>query len=818
MHPSTDRRPATAAHPSPSFRVPKEPLVPLLLAVVIAVAAGLVALVLLPLFGTLGLGADALNARIHSAAEGISIRIPHFPERSTIYARDGTVLATIFLDENRDVVRLEHVSEIARQAVLAIEDDGFYEHGGVNVPSMLRAVIANLVAGDITQGGSTITQQLVKNAVTEDTEQTFARKFREAAIAIRMENRYSKDEILELYLNDVYFGNGVYGIGTAARYYYDEPASELKLSQAALLAGLIQAPADYDPVVHPKAALRRRDEVLDRMEALRWITPHQADAARARPVALATEAGRTTQKVQPFFVYYLRNLILDDKSGVFDAFGKTRQQRVRTLYQGGLKIYTTLDPDWQRYAQEAVDASPSISRDRGPDVSLVSVDAQTGAIRAMLSGKNYRRDQLDLAWRGARQAGSAFKPFTLVAALREKVPPGKVYSSRSPFCSPAWQSADHCVSNAEGGDRGYIDLWTATQDSVNVVFAQLALDVGASAIVDAAHAMGIRAPLDAVPSITLGTEEVSTLDMASAYSTLANDGTHCEPYAITRVLLPGGQALYRHKTTCDPAIDPAIAHQVTAMLQRVVCCGTGSAAGLTRPVAGKTGTAQDYTNVYFAGYTPQVATAVWVGFPEGQVPMDSYYGHSVFGGTLAAPIWHSFMARATAGMPVRYFPPPPPPRRGTIPDVIGMRSMDAQMAIERARFTPIVQKIDSSEPVNTVLQQTPGGGTSAPLGGAVRLFVSDGKGEPVIVPSVVGLRERTAAAALEDVGLVARIRYVEVADAKRDGVVLAQTPIGNKSVDAGSTVVLEVGRRSTGAPAMSTRWSRRAENGPAESA
>jgi penicillin-binding protein 1A len=796
MQPPTDHRSATAAHPSRSFHVPMDPLVPLLLAAVIAVGAGLVAIVLLPVFGTLGMSANALNARIHAAGEGISIRMPQFPERSTIYAKDGTALATLYLDENREIVRLDHVSEVARDAVLAIEDDGFYEHGGVNVPSMLRAMLANAVAGDITQGGSTITQQLVKNAVIEDTQQTFARKFREAAIAIRMENRYSKDQILELYLNDVYFGNGVYGIGTAARAYFDEPASKLNLSQAALLAGLIQAPADYDPVAHPKAALRRRDIVLDRMRALGWITTNQADAARSRSLGLAPKAGGITQKIQPFFVYYLRDLILDDPGGRFDAFGATREQRIRTLYQGGLKIYTTLDPNWQRYAQEAVDASPAISHDRGPDVSLVSLDPTTGAIRAMLSGKDYRRDQLDLAWRGARQVGSAFKPFTLVAALEEGIPPGKVYSSESPYCSPAWTSADHCVSNAEGGDHGYVDLWTATQDSVNVVFAQLALDVGPSAIVDAAHSMGIAAPLDAVPSITLGTEEVSTLDMASAYSTLANDGEHCAPYAISRVLLPGGQALYRHKASCGQAIDPAIAHQVTAMLQRVVCCGTGTAAGLGRPVAGKTGTAQDYTNVYFAGYTPQIATAVWVGFPQGQIPMDSYYGHSVFGGTVAAPIWRAFMAKATAGMPVEYFPAPPPPPRGTIPDVVGMRSLDARKAIEHAHFTPIVQKIDSLEPMNSVLQQSPDGGAHAALGGGVRILVSNGRGDPVVVPRVVGLPEADAVATIEDAGLAAKIRYLDVADKEQDGVVLTQTPIGDKTVDAGGTVTLEIGRRS----------------------
>ena len=764
---------------------------------VIGMAGALVAVVLLPLFGAIGVSVNAISDRIEAAGKGISIRIPHFPERSTIYASDGSVLATIYLDENRDIVRLEQVPEIARQAVLAIEDDAFYEHGGVNVPSVFRAMIANAAAGRITQGGSTITQQLVKNAIIEDTEQTFARKFREAAIAIRMERRYTKDEILELYLNDVYFGNGVYGIGTAARYYFGERAAALTLPQAALLAGLIRSPALYDPVVDPDAAVARRNEVLNRMETLGWISPEQAQTARAKPLRLVRDAGRSTQKVQPFFVYYIRNLILDDAHHEFDVFGRTRDQRIHTLYQGGLRIYTTLDPDWQRYAQAAVDASPSISRTRGPDVSLVSVDPRTGAIRAMLSGKDYRRDELDLAWHGARQVGSAFKPFTLVAAFEQKVPPGKVYSSKSPFCSPSWTSADHCVSNAEGGDRGYIDLTTATQDSVNVVFAQLALDIGPASIARAAHAMGIAAPLDPIPSITLGTEEVSTLDMASAYSTLANDGRHCRPFAIARVLVPGGESLYRHRPSCEQVIEPAIARQVTSMLTRVVCCGTGTAAAIGRPIAGKTGTTQDYTNVYFAGYTPQVATAVWVGFPQGQIGMDSYYGHSVYGGTLAAPIWHTFMARATAGMPVQYFPAPPRPRRGRIPDVVGMSSGDAQAAIEKAHFTPLVHKIDSFAPVNSVLGQTPRGGTTAPLGGLVRLTVSNGRGEPVVVPRVVGLTKVKAVAALEARGLVARIRFVEVTDEKNAGIVLSQSPHGNTKVDGGSAVVISVGRTAT---------------------
>ncbi len=787
------RRPARDA-PRPVLA----PLVPVLLVLAMLVMAGLVAAVLLPLVGAAGLGVNAFRERLDAAGLG-KVRIPRFPERSVIYARDGSVLATVFLDENRRIVRLEEVSKVARDAVIAIEDHGFYEHGALNFTSLIRAALANLAAGEITQGGSTITQQLVKNAIIGDTSQTFARKFQEAALAIRVERRYTKDEILEMYLNDVYFGNGAYGIGTAAETYFRKPARKLTLAEGALLAALIRAPGAYDPITNPEAALARRNLVIDRMVQYGFVSAAKGERAKARPLGLAPDAGPPEQRVEPFFVTYIRSQILDDPAGEFEALGATRKQRVHTLYQGGLRIYTTLDPDWQRYAQQAV--LTKLDPRRGPDASLVSVDAKTGAIRAMLSGKAYERDQLDLVWQGRRQVGSAFKPFTLVAAFEQGFPPGKVYSSASPNCKiPGWISQTGCVSNAEGSSAGsFVDLWRATEDSINVVFAQLAVDVGPEHIVDVAHRMGVTAPLDPVPSITLGVEEVSTLDMASAYATLANDGIHCEPFAVARILEPkeggGYRPIYRHEPDCQQVIEPDIAHLVTAMLQRVVCCGTGTVAddGMGRPVAGKTGTAQDYTNVYFAGYTPQVATAVWVGFPSGQIPMNTYYGTSVFGGTLAAPIWNAFMVRATAGMPVERFEPPPRPPTGKVPDVVGLRSQAAQQVLVEADFTPVVEKVDSIEPVNTVLAQTPAAGTTLPLGSAVTLQVSNGKGEPVTVPRVVGMGKVRAVQTLEAAGLVAAVVFVEVDDPDLVGRVVAQVPIGNKVVSAGSTVTISVG-------------------------
>lgn len=770
-----------------------EPQTPLVLVGVLGLGAVLFALVLLPFFAGAGMGVNAFRDRLGEAGVG-RVNIPRFPERSVIYAADGSILATVFLDENRRIVKLDNVAPVARNAVIAIEDARFYEHGALDFTSLLRAAITNLASGEIEQGGSTLTQQLVKNVLIDSPAQTFARKFQEASLAIRLERKYSKDEILELYVNEVYFGNGAFGIGTASETYFRKPPGQLKLAEAALLAGLIRAPGLYDPVTNEEAALERRNLVLDRMAEVGLADPGRVERAKARPIVLARNVGPPEQKVEPFFVYYIRSLILDNADGEFDAFGERRRQRVHTLYQGGLRIYTTLDPAWQEYAQATVDASPHLDPKEGPDASLVSVETSTGAIKAVLSGMDYERDQIDLVWHGTRQTGSAFKPFTLAAAFREGFPAGKVYSSHSPNCDlEGWISESGCVSNAEGaGDAGYMDLWTATQNSVNVVFAQLALDVGPERIAETAQLMGITSALDPVPSITLGVEEVSTIDMASAFGTLANDGVHCEPYAVARVNQPkeggGFELLYKHRRQCEQAIDVEIAHLITAMLQRVVTGGTGTAANIGRPVAGKTGTAQDYTNVYFAGYTPQVATAVWVGYPSGQIPMDGY-----FGGTVAAPIWQDFMLEAMRDYPVEGFEAPPPPERGRVPDVVGLRSEEAQSVLVEANFTPIVEKVPSFEIVNTVLTQTPGGGVSAVLGSAVTIKVSNGKGDPVVVPRVVGLSESHAVRELEKEGLVAEIEYVAVDDPGLDGIVVAQAPIGNKLADLGSTVTLQVG-------------------------
>ena len=596
----------------------------------------------------------------------------------------------------------------------------------------------------------------MKNAITGDTSQTFQRKFQELALAIKVEQRYTKDQILSLYLNDVYFANGVYGLGTAADFYFHIPASRLKLTQSAMLAGLIRSPNYYDPLVHPVKARIRRNVVLDRLADLGWVPQERIDKAKASPLGLAPDIGRLGLRQPPFLVRYLTQRIVANEDGEYDAFGKTENARRRRLYEGGLRITTTLDPDWQAAAQQVANepyresvANPDY--EQTPDTAIVSVDNATGAIRTMLSGRNYLQDQVNLA-DARRQPGSSFKPFTLVAAFREGIPPGSVFSTKSPLFLPEWSGNDcSCVSNAEGaGDAGYESLWGATKDSINVVFAQLILEVGPENVVKAAHDMGIESELPAVPSLTLGTADVTPIEMASAYQTLANDGKHCEAYAVAKVVDADG-VLYRHKPSCKQVVSPEIAHLVTAMMQGVVSGGTGTAAALgTWPVAGKTGTTQDYTNAWFVGFTRQVSTAVWVGLPgHAGSALELLRRVRVRRHARRADLARLHVARdgRDAG---RELPGPPAPAYGSVPDVVGLKSVSAQNKLAAANFTPLVETVDSAEPKGIVLAQTPGGGASAELGSLVTIQVSSGVPAKVKIPDVTGMSRADAQGSARD--------------------------------------------------------------------
>jgi membrane peptidoglycan carboxypeptidase len=774
--------------------------VPVVLATSILTAA-----ILAPPFAAAGFGVREIQSRLDALGSDFT-RIPRFPERSTIYAADGSVLTRVYLD-NREIVPLSAISPIAQRAVLAIEDSDFFQHGALDWSSLIRAIIQNARAGEVVQGGSTITQQLVGSTLGLDRfDQSVEGKFQELALAIRVEQHYSKSKIFELYLNQVYMGNGVYGFGTASQFYFRKPAKDLTLLQGATLAGMVRAPEYYDPLDRPKKMLLRRNDVINRMMGLGWLTEERGERVKAKPLGLPDNAGKTLRSHPPFFVRYLTEQILDNESGEFDdALGRTEKARRRALYEGGLDIHTTFDPEWQDMAQVAAQQPLRVPiypppGSAAPDVSIVTIDNRTGAVKVILSGRNYRRDELDLATT-PHQPGSAFKPFVLAGAFKQGIPPTQTYSSSSPWCSPIWDDEDHCVQNAEGGGVGIVDLWRATEDSINVVFAQLIFDVGPSVVADIAERMIGMDPrtegLLPVPALATGSVGISPVDMAAGYQTIANDGKHCQPYTVESIERDG-KKLLEHKRTCDPVLKAGDAHLITALLKAVPISGTAASAFSAggwgdRPVAGKTGTAQENTNVWFGGYTRQFTTVVWVGSPGNPYSM----GH-VFGGTVAAPIWVDLMLKIMQGFPAQGFPAPPTPPEAPVPSVIGMGKKEARRTLSEAGFRVTAETGDSLTPKGQVFSQSPGGGAIVPLGTEVTISISTGVPPQVVVPRVVTMKVADAKALLQSLGLNVTVIKKETDDEKQIGIVLNQDPDGHTTVIEGSTVTIVVGVKAKG--------------------
>jgi membrane peptidoglycan carboxypeptidase len=665
----------------------------------------------------------------------------------------------------------------------------------------------------------------VKNTETGN-QTTFARKFQEAQDAIRLERTYTKDKILELYLNQVYLGHGTYGIASAAEYYFNKQPVDLSLAQSALLAGMIQAPETWDPVGNKDATMGRRNQVLQRMLTLGWISQSEYDAAASTSIKLSKK-GRVAADQEPYFVRYVKDQILhpDKGSPLVKLFGSTYEERRQALFQGGLKIYTTMKPDLQAAAAEAVQShlpnqGPEPPAD--PEAAVVSIDPKTGAIRAMYGGTDFSSSQFNLATQAHRTAGSSFKAFTLAAAFEQGIPVGKVYDATPPIEIPFDDCPDAAgpwsPANAEPSEGGQMNLYQATAASVNIVFAQLIADVGPEHVADVARRMmGVPEKMSPeqqtrlgvanilpVCAITLGAVEVSPLAMTSGYSTLANDGVHCVPFSISKIVDANGKTIFKSKPKCEQVIDPGIAAQVTDMLRGVISHGTGTAANLDgRPVAGKTGTGQNYQDAWFLGYVPQVVTGVWVGYSKEEIPMRELpvLGYrNAFGGSIAAPIWHDYMLTAIAGLPFEDFPKPPPEKNGTVPDVVGMVQDDAKKTLVDANFTAIAQETDSSEPAGTVVSQSPGGGSVVPLGSAVTIMVSNGKTPKATVPNVIGSPVDQAVATLKAAGFKVTVSYQTVNQQNQDGNVLNQSPPGGTERDEGTTVTIVVGKLEQPSP------------------
>ncbi|MGZ8570817.1 MAG: transglycosylase domain-containing protein [Actinomycetota bacterium] len=779
-----------------------KPVAVVLLVTVVVATAGLTAIVMAPPFIGAGMGVKELERRLNAVGADFT-RIPQFPQRSTIYANDGTtILARIYLD-NREIVRLEDVSGPARKAVLAIEDSAFYDHGALNLASIFRAMVENVKAGTVTQGGSTITQQLVKQTLGLDpNDLSFERKFQEAALAIQVERRYSKDRILEMYLNYVFYGNNVYGIGTAAEFYFHKPASELTLREGALLAGLIRAPAYYDPLERPRKAKLRRDDVLNRMMALgpSWLSEERGQRIKQLPLGLPENVGKSTLPTPPFLVNYVREQIVGDPNGWYTVLGETPKERRRSLSRGGLDIITTLDPALLDAAERAADlpwARTPLYPNHDPpaDVGLVSLDVESGAILTMLSGKDYENDKVDTVTT-AHQPGSSFKPYVLAAAFESGIAPSATYSGVQGVIDDERCETDGVpwtVINAEGSSRGNMNLYDATAASVNAVFARLILDAGLERTVDVAQRMGVKSPLVPVCSLATGSVGISPLDQASGYQTLANSGLHCEPYAVSEIYR-GEQILFRQRPDCERAISSANADLITTMLEGVVDHGTAASVFSSGwgpwPIAGKTGTADANTNVWFVGYSRQVVTAVWVGSQGEPYPLSEFFGSDVFGSTVAAPIWKAFMLEVLEGASAVDFHEA---ELVSVPYLIGLTESEARAALRAVGLRARSGIVDSYRTAGTVAEQDPGAGAQTVTGATVTISISNGVASEVTVPVLEGLTVQEATARLGALHLFVAVTEKNVRDEALHGIVLSAEPAAGSVILEGSTVTLVVG-------------------------
>ena len=567
-----------------------------------------------------------------------SLKPVHKGRSSAIYASDGSLIGFIRASTVRQPVPSRALPQDLKDATVAIEDRNYFNHGAIDPAGIARAAWKNLLAGGKpVQGASTITQQLVRNLYIPDPEETIERKLIEAHLAFDEEAEHSKQWILTAYLNTAPYGTveGETAVGAeaAAQTYYGKPAKELSLTEAAMIAGLPQAPSEYNPFLDPNAALARRNDVLEAMEEQGYIS--EAEYGEAIKRGLGLNPGDKYTVIRDPFLFDLVEQELIDKYGL------------NTVRYGGLKAYTTIDPQLQERAQEAVESCSVCYPEGGPAAGLASVDPSTGAIVALASTEGYASEsQFNYAWQAHRQPGSSFKTFVLTTAIKQGVDPSSTYyDGTSPKTLSLPGGGVWTVNNAEPGG-GTTSLEAATWESVNVVFAQLDLDVGPENVTHTAHQMGIEAPLESVPAEAIGglAVGVTPLEMADAYATLANGGIHHDPTAIARVEFPNGKVDEPDPDSGDRVLTEGEAYEVTRLLEGVITQGTG--AGYTymgcSAAAGKTGTSEDLSDAWFAGYTPLYSTAVWVGHPQSREATG-------FGGPTAGPIWRSFMESAVAG-------------------------------------------------------------------------------------------------------------------------------------------------------------------------
>ena len=744
-----------------------------------------------------------------------------------IYASDGkTVLAVLRGSENRILVRSDEIAPIVKQAIVAVEDRRFWEHRGIDIQGMARALWADIQHKKVVQGGSTITQQFIKNQYTRD-EQTVSRKLKEAALAWQLEQRWSKDRILTSYLNTIYFGNGAYGIEMASRVYFGKHADELTLEEAALLAGIPANPGAYDPTSNRRAAKARRETVLRLMLEQGVIGPKDFDRATEARLPARKDIGLPGSRGRAgHFAEYVKQQLIP-----YYGSGK--------VFGGGLRIYTSIDLELQRLAGEAIDTW--LKGPKGPAAALVAVDPRDGRVLAMVGGENFSKSQFNLAVQGQRQTGSAFKPFVLAAALEQGIAPQTVFESEPTVINlgdKLWS-----VENYEGSYLGSIDVVEATVHSDNAVYAQLTAQVGPADVARTARKLGVTRPLDDYFAIGLGVEAVSPLEMARAFSTFAANGARVDgsvlgnlPRAVLRV--EDGNRIDSNDAVRRQAMEGNNAALLTSILEGVVEEGTGERAQLPgRTAAGKTGTTENYGDAWFVGYTPQLAVAVWVGYPNKLKPMlTEFEGDAVAGGTYPALIWRAFMKRALRHLqaPPESFPSPvyeqvapqqvvhrgqrwlldngncrdtrqilyfvgsepsaqAPCKRNEVdvPQVVGSRRELAEQQLLSMPLTPEVirRPAEPGEELGFVTAQIPAGGTLSSWE-TVRIVLP--KAVHGRVPDVVGLPLARAREVLARRGLAGVVEAY--ADGRRRGRVVSQLPRARRAAVPNMPVRLVVAR------------------------
>lgn len=555
-------------------------------------------------------------------------------ETTYIYDVKGKHLTSLHGEANREVVPLDEISPHLKRSVMAIEDSYFYDHQGVNVTSAGRALKANFSRGQTSEGGSTLTMQLVKNLFLSP-ERAFTRKLAEAVLALRVEQVFKKNEILELYLNQIYWGHNNYGAETASQSYFGKSVRDLNLAESAMMAGIIQAPEDLSPFRDMKSATTRQHVVLQRMLDLKWITPEEEKQARDYKIKL----GKITS-FQGSEMPYVTEAIVKE---VEKKFGRD------TVLKGGLRIQSSIDTKLQRIAEETVRQSYRSGADQ---MALVAVDPRTHYVKAMVGGIDYKKSQYNRATQALRQPGSAFKPFVYYAAFAS----GKYGPDSTIMDSPVGYPDGYEMYYPQNYDRsfgGAMSLRRALEMSRNVPAVKLGQEVGLNKVIEICRSLGIKSPIEPVISLPLGAVDVTPLEMATAYATLANNGWHSDPTLIVQITDSKGGMVLDNRPKLRLVLDPWAAAATNELMQGVVNRGTGVAAQLGRPTAGKTGTTSSEKDIWFVGSVPQLATAVWIGNDD-----NTTLGSGATGGGVAAPIWRNFMSQAVRDLPVESFRPP----------------------------------------------------------------------------------------------------------------------------------------------------------------